>query len=127
MTYHKSSRLLIEQLEDRLTPSTNTIPAGQFNWTQYSPNGTLGQLVWEGQTLVYQTWNGSAWVAENVATSTSFTQPTYTSRDQMMAASQTAQLVYTTNGTPFVFFLEKAWNGQNGYETLIREYEQISG
>jgi hypothetical protein len=127
MTHRKASRLLVEQLEDRLTPSTNEIPAGQFNWTQFSPNGTLSQLLWSGQTLVYQTWNGTAWQSQNVATSTSFTEPTYTSRDEMMTASQTAQLVYTTNGTPNALFLEKQWNGQlDGWQTLIRDYVQTA-
>lgn len=127
MTHRKPSRLLVEQLEDRLTPSTNAIPAGQFNWTQFSPNGTLSQLLWEGQTLVYQTWNGTSWQSQNVATSTSFTEASYTSRDEMMTASQTAQLVYTTNGTPNALILERQWNGQSdGYETLIRDYVQTA-
>ena len=127
MIQRKSSRLLVEQLEDRLTPSTNEIPAGQFNWTQFSPNGTLTQLVWQGQTLVYQTWNGNTWQSQDVASSTTFTQSTYTSRDQMMTASQTAQLVYTTDGTVHALFLEYNWNFQlNGWQTLIRDYVQTA-
>jgi hypothetical protein len=131
MTFRKPSRLLVEQLEDRLTPSTsqipNEIPAGQFNWTQYSPNGTLGQLVWEGQTLIYQTWNGTSWQAQTVMTGgTAYTQPTYTNPDQMSEASQSAQLVYLTNGTPIALVLNKVWNGQNGYETVIEGYVQTA-
>ncbi len=49
-----SPALRVEQLEDRLTPAGSVIPAGEFNWTQYSPTGELGQLVWNGGTLVYR-------------------------------------------------------------------------
>ena len=127
MAHRKSSALLIEQLEDRLTPTNNAIPAGQFNWTQFSPNGTLTQLVWEGQSLVYQSWTGSSWQSQVVTTGTSFTESSYTSRDEMMTASQTAQLVYTTNGTPNALVLDKQWNGQaDGWQTLIRDYVQTA-
>ena len=50
-----SPGLTLEQLEDRTTPAGSTIPAGEFNWMQFSPTGELAQLVWEGQTLVYRT------------------------------------------------------------------------
>ena len=45
--------LQLEQLEDRLTPAGSEVPAGEFNWMQYSSTGELGQLVWNGGTLVY--------------------------------------------------------------------------
>ena len=54
---HSSAGLRVEQLEDRLTPAGSYIPAGEFNWTQFSPSGELTQLVWEGQTLVVETTN----------------------------------------------------------------------
>src|SRR4051812_43513419 len=117
----KAGRLNVEQLEDRLTPSSNQIPAGEFNWTQYSPTGTLGQLVWDGQTLVYRTRVGSNWRAETVATSDDFAKSQYGSIDDMQAASQTAQLVYTSDGTAHVLFLEKEYHWQtNTYQTEIR-------
>src|SRR5437588_8852690 len=105
----KPPRLALEQLEDRTTPSGSQIPAGEFNWTQYSPTGTLGQLVWDGQTLVYRTRVNGGWQAENVATSTDFTQPVYNSVDDLEKASQSAQLVYTADGTAHALFLQKQY------------------
>ena len=60
-------RLRMETLEDRLTPAGTQIPAGEFNWTQYSPSGELAQLIWDGQALVYRTRSGNAWQPETVA------------------------------------------------------------
>ncbi len=123
MQRSKTSRLRVEQLEDRTTPSGTQIPAGEFNWMQYSPNGTLGQLIWNGQSLVYRIRSGSAWQSETVARSDDFTKLQYNSRDEVQAASQTAQLVYTTNGTAHALFLEKLFHWQtNTFQTVIRHY-----
>lgn len=120
--------LLVEQLEDRLTPAGSVIPAGQFDWTQYSPTGTLAQLVWEGQNLVYRTRANSAWYDEPVATATTFTQSQYDSRDQVEKASRSAQLVFTADGTAHVFLLDPSWVYQsNAYQTVIRHYERTAG
>ena len=54
-------KLRAEQLEDRLTPAGSQIPAGEFNWTQFSPSGELAQLIWDGQSLVYRTRAANAW------------------------------------------------------------------
>jgi FG-GAP-like repeat len=124
----KPRRLMVEQLEDRLTPSGSQIPAGEFNWTQYSPTGTLTQLIWDGDTLVYRMQTGSGWQSEKVASSTDFTQPQYGSVAQMENASRTAQLVYTSDGTPHVLFLEDQYNWQtNTYQTQIQHYARING
>lgn len=122
---HRSplSRLRVEQLEDRTTPSGSQIPAGEFNWTQYSPNGTLGQLIWQGQALVYRTRTAGAWRSEIVAVSDDFTESQYNTRDEVQTASQTAQLVYTSNGVPHVLFLEEQFHWQtNTFQTFIRHY-----
>src|SRR5262245_47527091 len=119
----KLTRLRVEQLEDRTTPSGSQIPAGEFNWMQYSPTGTLGQLIWDGQMLVYRTRSGGAWHSENVARSDDFTKLQYNSRDEMQTASQTAQLVYTADGVAHALFLEKQYRWQtNDYQTFIRHY-----
>src|SRR5262245_57149358 len=103
----KSPRLGVEPLEDRTVPSGTQIPAGEFNWTQYSPTGTLGQLIWDGQILTYRTRLAGGWHAETVARSDDFTKLQYNSRDEAQTASQTAQLVYTADGTAHALFLEK--------------------
>jgi hypothetical protein len=118
---------MVEQLECRLTPSGSQIPAGEFNWTQYSPTGTLGQLIWDGRTLVYRTRIGETWQSETVATSTDFTRPQYSSVSQLEAASRTAQLVYTSDGTAHALFLEYQYNWQtNTYQTEIQHYKRTS-
>src|SRR5436853_4466266 len=94
------STLQVEQLEDRLTPAGSVIPAGEFNWTQYSPTGELGQLVWNGGTLVYRARVAGAWQETAVAGSGSFTAGQYNSPDEVETAAQTAQLVFTSDGTP---------------------------
>ena len=86
-----------------------SIPAGEFNWTQYSPTGELAQLVWEGQTLVYRTRAANDWHEEAIATAPGYTQADYSTRDQVQRASQSAQLVFTADGTPHVLFLESDW------------------
>src|SRR4051812_11395275 len=106
MTKHTNApRLSVEPLEDRLTPAGTQIPAGEFNWTQFSPSGELAQLIWDGQALVYRTRAANAWQPETVTTSGTFTAGQYDSRDQVQKASQSAQLVFTSDGTPHVFFL----------------------
>ena len=118
--------LRVEQLEDRLTPAGAMIPAGEFNWTQYSPTGELAQLVWEGQTLVYRTRAAGGWSEEAIATAPTFTQGQYDTRDQVQTASQSAQLVFTSDGTPHVLYLEQAWVGaSNAYQTVVRDYARV--
>lgn len=123
-----SPGLLVEQLEDRLTPAGSVIPAGQFDWTQFSPTGELGQLVWQGQNLVYRSRANSQWYDEPVATAPAFTQAQYDTRDQVEKASRSAQLVFTTDGTANVFYLEPQWVYQsNAYQTVIRHYARGAG
>src|SRR5262245_6118577 len=118
-----SPALQVEQLEDRLTPAGSVIPAGEFNWLQYSPTGELGELLWNGGTLIYRTRVANAWQDTPVAASGSFTAGTYDDSDAVEKASQTAQLVFTSDGTPHALFLEKAWNGSIGkYQTFIQHY-----
>jgi hypothetical protein len=127
MTHRAKPRLMVEQLENRLTPSGSQIPAGEFNWTQYSPTGTLGQLIWDGQTLVYRTRVGDTWQSETVANSTDFTRPQYSSVSQLEAASRTAQLLYTSDGTAHALFLEYVYHWQtNTYQTEIQNYKRTS-
>lgn len=115
--------LQVEQLEDRFNPAGSVIPAGEFNWTQYSPTGELGQLLWNGGNLVYQSRVAGAWSAQTVAASGTFTAAQYDTVDAVQKASQTAQLVFTSDGTPHALFLEKVWNGAAGrYQTLIQHY-----
>ena len=122
-----SPALQVELLEDRLNPAGSIIPAGEFNWTQYSPTGELGQLLWNGGNLVYQSRVAGAWSAQTVATSGAFTAAEYNSADAVERASQTAQLVFTSDGTPHALFLEKQWNGGAGrYQTLIQHYARTS-
>ena len=122
-----SSALQVELLEDRLTPAGSIVPAGEFNWTQYSPTGELGQLVWNGGTLTYRARVAGAWQATAVAASGGFTAAQYNSTDDAQTASQTAQLVFTSDGTPHALFLEKQWNGsQVKYQTLIQHYARTS-
>jgi hypothetical protein len=123
----RSLALQVEQLEDRLTPAGSVIPAGEFNWLQYSPTGELGELVWNGSTLVYRSRVANSWQAAAVASSGSFTQAQYNSADEVETASQTAQLVFTSDGTPHALFLEKQWNGNVGkYQTFIQHYARTS-
>lgn len=120
--------LRVEQLEDRLTPAGAYIPAGEFNWTQYSPTGELAQLVWSGQTLVYRTRAANAWQEERVVTAGTFTQGQYDTRDQVQRATQSAQLVFTSDGTAHVLFLDPQWvSSSNGYQTVVRDYARIGG
>lgn len=128
MTPSRSAGLRVEQLEDRLTPAGTTIPAGEFNWTQYGPTGELAQLVWEGQTLVYRTRAASTWHEEAIAAAPTFTRTQYDTRDQVQRASQSAQLVFTGDGTPHVLFLESTWVGSaNGYQTVVKHYARAGG
>jgi len=119
-------RLRVEQLEDRTTPSGSQIPAGEFNWTQVSPNGALTQLIWDGSALVYRVRNGSNWTSETVAVENgTFTRASYDDPRQLEAASQAAQLVFTTNGTPHAFYLAQQWTG-TGYQTQIIHMARLS-
>ena len=120
--------LRVEQLEDRLTPAGSTIPAGEFNWLQYSPTGELAELVWSGQTLTYRTRAQGQWFDQPVVTASTFTQGQYDSRDQVEKATGSAQLVFTADGTPNVFYLDPAWVGaSNAYQTNIRHYARQGG
>lgn len=121
-----SPALRVEQLEDRVNPSGSVVPAGEFNWTQYSPTGELGQLVWNGGTLVYRARVADAWQETAVASSSSFTAGQYDSTAEVQKASQTAQLVFTSDGTPHALYLEKQWTG-TAYRTLIQHYARYSG
>lgn len=115
--------LRVEQLEDRLVPAGSVVPAGEFNWTQYSPSGELAQLVWEGQALVYRTRAANQWNETTVATAPTFTQAQYDTRDAVQKASQSAQLVFTADGTPHVLYLDPVYNGQaGGFQTVVRHY-----
>jgi hypothetical protein len=123
-----SPALQVEQLEDRLNPSGSVIPAGEFNWTQYSPTGELGQLVWEGSTLVYRARVAGSWQETAIATDPTFTAAQYSSRAQVEEAAHTAQLVFTSDGTPHALFLDKVWNGSIGqYQTYIQHYARTAG
>ncbi|MFO0799856.1 MAG: VCBS repeat-containing protein [Gemmataceae bacterium] len=125
---NRPADLRVERLEDRDVPAGSIIPAGEFNWTQYAPTGELAQLVWDGQTLVYRTRAASQWFDTPVATATTFTQGQYDTRDAVQKASQSAQLVFTNDGTPHVLFLDQAWNGSgNGFQTVIRHYARTGG
>lgn len=122
-----SPALQVEQLEERLQPAGSIIPAGEFNWTQYSPTGELGQLLWNGGNLVYQARVAGGWQAETVAASGGFTAGQYDDNDAVQKASQTAQLVFTSDGTPHAFYLEKQWNGTTGkYQTLIQHHARTA-
>ncbi|HUR55714.1 MAG TPA: VCBS repeat-containing protein [Gemmataceae bacterium] len=129
MTKHTNApRLSVEPLEDRLTPAGTQIPAGEFNWTQFSPSGELTQLIWEGQSLVYRTRAANAWQPETVATTGTFTATQYDTRDQVQKATQSAQLVFTSDGTPHVFFLDPQWVWQsNAYQTTVAHYARVGG
>ena len=108
-------------------PAGAQIPAGEFNWTQFSPTGALGQLIWNGQNLVYRSRSNNAWVSEVVAFSDDFTRPTYNTRDQAQTASQTAQLVFASNGTPHAFFLEESYHSRTQtFQTFIRHYARTT-
>lgn len=120
-----SPALQVEQLEDRFNPAGSIIPAGEFNWTQYSPTGELGQLLWNGGNLIYQSRVAGTWQAQTVAASGSFTAGQYDSTEAVQKASQTAQLVFTSDGTPHALFLEKVWNG-SAYQTLVQHYARTA-
>ncbi|MBX9625605.1 MAG: hypothetical protein K2X82_17495, partial [Gemmataceae bacterium] len=120
--------LSVELLEDRLQPAGAVVPAGEFDWTQYSPTGELGQLVWQGQDLVYRSRAGNAWQEQAVATAPAFTRTQYDTRDQVAKAVQSAQLVFTADGTPHAFYLDPVWNAAaNGYQTVVRHYARTGG
>src|SRR5258708_3741566 len=122
-----SSALQVELLEDRLTPAGSIVPAGEFNWAQYSPTGELGELVWNGSTLVYRARVAGAWQDTAVASSGTFTAAQYNSTDDAQTASQTAQLVFTSDSSPHALFLEKQWNGTlSKYQTFIQHYARTS-
>lgn len=127
MTPRPKPQLRFEQLEDRSLPAGTMVPAGEFNWTQFSPTGSLGQLVWNGESLVYRARAGGAWTSEIVAFSDDFTKPVYHSRDEAQEASQSAQLVFAANGTPHAFFLEELYHWQtNTFQTHIRHYARAA-
>lgn len=120
--------LRVEMLEDRLQPAGSVIPAGEFDWTQYGPTGELGQLVWQGQDLVYRSRAAGGWQANTVATAPGFTRGQYDNRDQVARATQSAQLVFTTDGTPHALFLDSVWSGTaNGYQTVIHHHARTGG
>lgn len=120
--------LRVEQLEDRTTPAGSIVPAGEFNWTQYSPSGELAQLVWDGQALVYRTRAASAWYSEPVATAPGYSSASYDTRDQVQKASQSAQLVFTADGTPHVLFLQSNWvSASAAYQTQVKHFTRTGG
>jgi hypothetical protein len=119
--------LRFEQLEDRLTPAGSYLPAGEFNWTQFSPSGDLAQLVWEGQTLVYRTRAANTWAEEPVVVAPTFSRAQYDTRDAVEKATQSAQLVFTADGTAHVLYLNSVWNGTAGaYQTVIEHYARTA-
>jgi hypothetical protein len=118
-----SPALQVEQLEDRLNPAGTMIPAGQFNWMQYSPTGELAELVWNGNALVYRDRVAGAWVDTTITTTNTFTSAQYNSESSVEEASRTAQLVFTSDGTPHALVLDKVWNGSAGeYQTVIDDF-----
>lgn len=128
MTRHRRPGLLVERLEDRYALSGTTVPAGQFNWTQFSPAGELGQLVWQGHELVYRSRADGAWQAEAVGTATAFTREQYDTRDQVEKASRSAQLVFTGDGTPHALVVDPVWNAAyDGFQTAVRHYARTGG
>ena len=120
-----SPALQVEQLEDRLNPAGSIIPAGEFNWMQYSPTGELGQLVWNGGNLIYRSRVAGGWQDTTVAATGTFTTGSYDTADAVEQASQTAQLVFTSDGTPHALFLERQWTGAK-YQTLIQHYARAA-
>ncbi len=124
----RGCELRCEQLEDRLTPAGYSVPAGEYNWLQFSPSGQLTELVWHGQTLVYRARVGDGWQSESVVANGTFSSPSYDTRDAVQKASQAAQLVFTSDGTPHVLVLDPQWVWQsNGYQTVIRDYARVGG
>jgi len=120
-----SPALQIERLEDRLTPAGSVVPAGQFNYLQYSPTGELAELVWNGNALVFQDRIAGAWQDTTITTAAAFTQSQYGSAGQVEDAARTAQLVFTSDGTAHVLLLEKQWNG-SVYATRIDHFERTA-
>jgi hypothetical protein len=119
--------LLVERLEDRLTPAGSVIPAGEFNWMQYGPTGELGELVWNGGTLVYRSRVEGAWQDSAVASVGQFTAGQYDSTAAVEKASQAAQLVFTSDGTPHALVLEEQWDGATGkYQTVVGHYARTA-
>ncbi len=120
--------LLVEHLEDRLTPAGSVIPAGEFNWMQYSPTGELGELVWNGGNLVYRSRVQGSWQQATIASAgRDFTSAQYDSTGDVEKASQIAQLVFTSDGTPHALFLEKQWNsGVGKYQTIIKHFARMT-
>jgi hypothetical protein len=96
-------RLRIEPLEDRLAPAIGRIPAGEFNWFQATPDGSLAQLVWHGGDLVYRTRLNAGWAEEVVVETDPFGFPDILLRDEVQRQSQSAQLLFAPDGTPHAF------------------------
>jgi hypothetical protein len=122
-----SPALQVEQLEDRLNPSGSMIPAGEFNWMQYGPTGELAELVWNGNALVFRDRVAGNWVDTTVTTTNTFTAAEYDTRDQVEDASRTAQLVFTSDGTPHALVLDKQWDGTTGaYQTVVEDFARTA-
>src|SRR5687767_2657985 len=97
-----SPRLALDSLEDRCTPAGSQIPAGEFNWTQFAPDGRLAQLIWDGPNLVFRNRSGTGWAAETVARSDSG-QESFDFRDAFAPFTRTAQLLFTPDNAAHVF------------------------
>lgn len=91
---------LVELLQPEIAiPAGMRIPAGEFNWFQPTPDGSLAQLVWAGDVLVYRTREFDGWHEVAITQSSDYQAfPTYENRDEVQFATQSAQLLMAPSG-----------------------------
>jgi hypothetical protein len=111
-------------------PAGRRVPAGEFNWFQATPDGTLAQPEWAHDVLVYRTRAGTGWAEEAVAVDPfSASRDGYPNRDAVQRATQAAQLLFGPDGPPHAFLAGFEFDGSSPqpHHVFIDHYARTGG
>ncbi|MBL8867020.1 MAG: VCBS repeat-containing protein [Planctomycetia bacterium] len=103
------SRLHVIPLEDRMafntTPESLIAPAGEFNWLQAAPDGSLYSLVFKGGDLTARVRVNGGWVDEPVIDPDRVGRGgAFVFRQSIGEDAQQAQLLITPDSVPHAFY-----------------------
>src|SRR5262249_32830265 len=96
-------RPAVRPLEERWLPSVQM--GGEFGSMQFSPDGSLNYLFWNGDDLTYEHRGSNGVFAGEVVAH----EPDSNTQPPAHRGNQ-AQLVYSADGTPNVFYLHNGVN-----------------
>ncbi len=117
------NRLRLNPLEDRLvpntTPETLIAPAGEFNWLQSAPDGSLYELVFKGGDLTARVRVNGGWVEEPVVDpDRRSVGGAFVFRQSIGEDAQQAQLLVTPDSVPHAFYASTDRAGDDRFLVL---------